>query len=244
MAKLNPVFSGIRVEENVESYASVKGVAVKTLVLLGIAVLSGYLSIVYFGEFILTNTFAYFGCFIGAFIAAIVGQTSPKAAPVASVIYAALEGVVLSLLSFIFEASISGIVLSAVMITATIFGVMLILYLTNIVRATERFMRVLFVIGVSMLVVSLIYLISYLINPTNVLILALTNNPGLLLLIAGLTLVYAAFMLVFDFEKVKTIVSHGFDKRYEWTAALGMMVTIVWIYVEVLRILAIFARRD
>ena len=51
-------------------------------------------------------------------------------------------------------------------------------------------------------------------------------------------------MLVFDFEKVKMIVAHGFDKRYEWTAALGMMVTIVWIYLEVLRLLTIIARRD
>lgn len=244
MAKLNPVFSGIKVEENVESYASVRGVAGKTLLLLGIAVLSGIVSIIYFSETLITNPFALFGCLIGAMIAAIVGQVSPKAAPVASVIYAALEGAVLGLVSFIFESSIAGIVLSAVLITFTIFGVMLILYLTNIIRATERFMRVLFVVGLSMLVISLVYLISFLINPTNVLIMALTNSPGLLLLIAGLTLVYAAFMLVFDFENVKNIVANGFDKRYEWTAALGLMVTIVWIYVKVLRILAIFARRD
>lgn len=244
MAKLNPVFSGIRVEENVESYASVRGVAGKTLLLLGVAVLSGILSIMYFGEFILTNTIVYFGCLIGAMIAAIVGQASPKAAPVASVIYAVLEGAVLGLVSFIFEATIGGIVLSAILITCTIFGVMLILYLTNIIRATERLMRVLFVVGVSMFIISLVYLISYLINPTNMLIVALTNNVGLLILIAGLTLVYASIMLVFDFERVKNIVANGFDKRYEWTAALGLMVTIIWIYVEVLRILAIFARRD
>ena len=244
MAKLNPVFSGIKVEENIDSYASVRGVALKTIILLGVAILSGVLSISYFGAYIVTNPGLYFFCLIGAVIAAIVGQVSPRFAPVASIIYAALEGAVLGLLSFLFEAAITGIVLSAVLITATIFGVMLILYLTNLVRATRRFARLMMVISISMFTISLLYLISYLINPTNVLILALTNNTGLVILIGGLTLLYAAYMLVMDFEQVKMIVSHGFDKRYEWTAALGLMVTIVWIYVEVLRILAIFANRD
>ena len=186
MAKLNPVFSGIKVEENIESYASVKGVAGKTLLLLGVAVLSGILSIMYFGELILTNIFVYFVCVIGAIIAAIVGQVSPKAAPVASIIYAALEGAVLGLVSFVFEVAIGGIVLSAILITCTIFGVMLILYLTNIVKATQRLMRVLFVVGVSMFLISIVYLISYLINPNNLLISAISNNPSVIILIGVL----------------------------------------------------------
>ena len=55
---------------------------------------------------------------------------------------------------------------------------------------------------------------------------------------------YGAFMLAMDFEQVKRVVANGYDKRYEWMTALGLMLTIVWIYVEVIRLLAIIADRD
>jgi uncharacterized YccA/Bax inhibitor family protein len=77
------------------------------------------------------------------------------------------------------------------------------------------------------------------------LIMALTNNTGLVILVSLIVLLYGAFMLAMDFEQVNMIVSNGFDKRYEWMAALGLMVTIIWIYIEVLRLLAILSsRRD
>ena len=74
---------------------------------------------------------------------------------------------------------------------------------------------------------------------------ALTNNTGLVILISVIVLIYGALMLAMDFERVKSIVANGFDKRYEWMAALGLMVTLIWIYIEALRLLAIIAsRRD
>ena len=76
------------------------------------------------------------------------------------------------------------------------------------------------------------------------LVMAFANNSGLVLLMSAFILLYGAFMLVLDFEQVNVIVANGFDKRYEWTAALGLMVTIVWIYIEVLRLLAIISNRD
>lgn len=245
MAKLNPVFSGIRVDEGVETAASVKGVAVKTLLLLGVALLSAILSITYGFELILGNSFAYFAIIITALICGVVGQVNPNAAKLCSFIYAACEGAVLGLVSFMVDAVIGGIVLTAIMITATIFGVMLLLYSTNIIRVTGKFVRVMSSIGITIFVISLVYLISYFIDRNNILITALTSNTGLVLLISGLVLLYGAFMLALDFEQVNVIVANGFDKKYEWTAALGLMVTLIWIYIEVLRILLIFAsRRD
>ena len=241
MAKLNPVFSGIRVEEGINTAASVKGVAGKTLFLLGIAVLSAMLSIMY-ADVVISG---YFIIVLGALICGIAGQLSARAAQVCSIIYAVCEGAMLGLISFLFDAAFSGIVMSAVLITVTIFGVMLFLYSSNIIKVTRRFMRVMSGIGLTLCIVSLVYLISYLINPYNVLVSALANNTGLVLLISALVLIYGAFMLAMDFEQVKSIVANGFDKRYEWMAALGLMVTLIWIYIEVLRILAILAsRRD
>jgi uncharacterized YccA/Bax inhibitor family protein len=244
MAKLNPVFSGIRVDEGIENAASVKGVASKTLLLLVVAVLSAIFSITYGAELIYGNIGVYIAVVFGALICGVVGQISPNAAKVCSIIYAVCEGALLGLLSFLFEAAIGGIVMSAVLITATIFGVMLLLYSTNIIKVTGKFIRVMCGIGITILVVSLVYLISSLINPNNILITALYNNTGILLLISGFTLIYGAFMLALDFENINVIVANGFDKKYEWTASLGLMVTIVWIYVKVLRILAIIASRS
>lgn len=239
MAKLNPVFSGIKVDEGINTAATVKGVGSKTLLLFGIAVLSAVLSLTYLAPVVYGNPATYLLVAIGAVVCGIIGQVNPNAAKVCSIIYSICEGVVLGLISVSFEAQISGIVLSAVLLTGTIFGVMLLLYSTNIIRVTGRFVRVMSGLALTILIVSLVYLISYLFNPNNILIVALSSNPGILLLISGFILLYGAFMLVLDFEQVNMIVAHGFDKKYEWTAALGLMVTLVWIYVEILRILYI-----
>lgn len=243
MAKLNPVFSGIRTDEAIYDVATVKGVALKTFILLGIAVLSAFFSITY-GAAIATNPIMLFVATIGALICGIVGQMNPNAAKVCGVLYAVFEGMMLGLVSFLFEAVIGGIVLSAVLVTFTIFGVMLLLYTTNIIKVTGRFVRIMSTLGISIIIMSLIYSISYLINPNNILIAALTNNTGLLIIVSLFILLYGAFMLAIDFEQVNMTVANGFDKRYEWTAALGLMVTLIWIYIEVLRLLAILSDRD
>lgn len=243
MAKLNPVFSRIKTDEFVTDVATIKGVAIKTFILLGIAILSAVLGIVN-GGLVYNNPIILISVVIGALVCGIVGQVSARAAKVCSILYSVCEGLMLGLVSFVFEAAIGGIVLSAVLITFTIFGIMLLLYSTNIIRVTGRFVKAMMAIGISILVISLIYTISYFINPENILITTLANNTGLLVLVSGLVLLYGAFMLALDFEHVNVIVANGFDKRYEWMASLGLMVTLIWIYVEVLRILAIFANRD
>lgn len=237
--KLNPVFSGIHADEGIQTAATFKGVGGKTLLLFGIAVLSAILSLTYLAPIVYGNIMTYFLISIGAVVCGIIGQMNPNAAKVCSIIYAICEGVVLGLVSVAFGSEVNGIVLTAVLLTGTIFGVMLLLYTSKIIRVTDRFIRVMSGLGITILVISLIYLISFLINPNNLLISALANNTGIVLLMGGFILLYAAFMLVLDFEQVNIIVSNGFDKKYEWTAALGLMVTLVWIYVEVLRILYI-----
>ena len=128
MAKLNPVFSGIKAEEGIETAASIKGVAGKTLFLLLIAVVSAVASITVAAPLIVENPMILFVVMIGALVCGVLGQVSPNAAKVASVLYAVCEGVLLGLVSFAFDAMIGGIVLTAILLTATIFGVMLFLF--------------------------------------------------------------------------------------------------------------------
>ena len=242
MAKLNPVFSGIRVDEGIETAATVKGVSMKTVLLLGITVLSAFFSLTIGAELIYGNMGFYVAVLLGTIFSGVIGQTSPNAAKICSFIYAACEGALLGLVSFMFDAYISGIVLTAILITFTIFGVMLFLYTTNIIKVTGRMMKVMTSIAISIFIVSVVITITSLINPSNVLIVALYHNPSLMLIVSLFILIYGALMLAIDFEQVRIIVSNGFDKRYEWMAALGLMVTIVWIYVQVLRILSILLR--
>ena len=244
MAKLNPVFSGIKVDEGIETAASVKGVAIKTIFLLVIAVISAVASITVAAPMIMENPMSLFVICIVALVCGVLGQLNPNAAKVASVIYAVCEGALLGLVSFAFDAMTGGIVMTAVLLTATIFGVMLFLYSTNIVKVTGRFIKAMIGIGISIFVMGVIYIISSIVSPGNILVAAFTYNTGLMIGVSALILIYGAFMLVLDFEEVSIIVANGFDKKYEWTAALGLMVTIVWIYLEVLRLLAIFANRD
>ena len=243
MAKLNPVFSGIKVEEGIDNVASFKGVTAKTALLLGVAVLSAFLSITVGAGYIYDNPFTLFIVAIGAVICGIAGQVSANAAKLCSILYAVFEGVLLGLVSFAFDAAFSGIVMTAVLITATLFGVMLLLYSTNIIKVNGTFLRAMTTIGITIFAISLIYFISFIIDRNNILISALVANPGLVLLIEGFILLYGAFMLAFDFEQVNIFVANGFDKRYEWMASLGLMVTLIWIYIKVLRILAILMSR-
>ena len=154
MAKLNPVFSGIKVDEGIETAASVKGVAIKTIFLLVIAVISAVASITVAAPLIVENPMSLFVICIVALVCGVLGQLNPNAAKVASVIYAVCEGALLGLVSFAFDAMTGGIVMTAVLLTATIFGVMLFLYSTNIVRVTGRFIKVMIGIGISILVKS------------------------------------------------------------------------------------------
>ena len=181
---------------------------------------------------------------IGIVVVSVIGQTKPETAKICSIIYALLEGLFLGLISFFFETVVSGIILTAIMITATLFSVMLLLFTTNTLRATGRFTKFMMSVGITIAVISLVYFVSYLFNPNNVLALTLASSPMLLLLISGIILIYGALMLILDFENIRAIIEYGFDKRYEWMAALGLMITLIWIYVEALRIVAIFADRN
>ena len=239
MAKLNPVFSGIRASEGYSTAASVQGVAKKTFLLFGIAVLSALLSLTVFADIVYGSFAGLILVFIGALVFGIIGQVSPNASKVCSIGYAICEGAVLGLISISFESEVNGIIQTAVLLTGTIFGVMLLLYSTNIVRATERFVRVMAGIGLTIIIIGLVYLISFIINPNNALVEAFAYYPGLIVLMSVIILLYAAFMLIMDFEEVNRIVANGFDEKYEWMAALGLMVTVVWIYIEVLRLLYI-----
>ena len=125
--------------------------------------------------------------------------------------------------------------LQAVGTTLAVFGVMLFLYRTRVLRVTDKFRRI--VIGAT-LGVAVLYLVSFVISllGANVSFISSSSGFGILfsLFVAGL----AAFNLALDFDFIEQGEKMALPRRMEWFAALGLLVTLVWLYLEVLRLLA------
>jgi len=177
---------------------------------------------------------AFVGAIIG-FIAVMVTVFKPMTSHILGPVYAVGQGLFVGALSKMFDATYSGIVVQAVGTTLAVFGVMLFLYRTRILRVTDKFRRI--VIGAT-LGVMVFYLASFVFSMfgANVSFLSSSSGVGILfsLFVAGL----AAINLALDFDFIERGEAMGLPRRMEWFAALGLLVTLVWLYLEVLRLLA------
>ena len=177
---------------------------------------------------------AFAGAIVG-FIAVMVTVFKPMTSHILGPIYAVGQGLFVGALSKMFDATYSGIVVQAVGTTLAVFGVMLFLYRTRILRVTDKFRCI--VIGAT-LGVMVFYLASFVFSMfgANVSFLSSSSGVGILfsLFVAGL----AAFNLALDFDYIERGEAMGLPRRMEWFAALGLLVTLVWLYLEVLRLLA------
>jgi uncharacterized YccA/Bax inhibitor family protein len=177
---------------------------------------------------------AFVGAIVG-FIAVMVTVFKPMTSHILGPVYAVGQGLFVGALSKMFDATYSGIVVQAVGTTLAVFGVMLFLYRTRILRVTDKFRRI--VIGAT-LGVMVFYLASFVFSMfgANVSFFSSSSGVGILfsLFVAGL----AAFNLALDFDFIERGEAMGLPRRMEWFAALGLLVTLVWLYLEVLRLLA------
>lgn len=177
---------------------------------------------------------AWIGMIIG-FVAVIIASFKPMNAHILGPIYAVGQGLFVGAISKIFNTVYPGIVVPAVGATLAVFGVMLFLYRTRILQVTNKFRRV--VIGAT-LGVMVFYFASFIfgILGGNTSFLSSSSGLGILfsLFVAGL----AAFNLALDFDYIERSAKIGLPRRMEWFAALGLLVTLVWLYLEILRLLA------
>ncbi len=175
------------------------------------------------------------GGVIVGFIAVIALRFKPQYAKILGPVYAIAEGLFVGAVSRYYETYQNGIVPMAVGATIAVFGVMLLLYKTNIIKVTDRFKRI--VMGAT-LGIMVFYGVTLLINlfGGNVSFLS-SNSPmsiGFSFLVAGL----AAFNLALDFDFIEKGSAQGLPKQMEWVAAIGLLVTVVWLYLEILRLLS------
>jgi uncharacterized YccA/Bax inhibitor family protein len=173
---------------------------------------------------------------LGGFIVAMVTIFKQTWAPVTAPIYALLEGLVLGGLSAVFEAHYPGIALEAVGLTFGTLFVMLFLYQSGLIKVTQKFrMGVVAATGGIMV----FYFLTLLLSMFHITLFSSVFGSGMIGIGFSLFVVaIAALNLVLDFDFVEQGVTVGAPKYMEWYAAFGIMVTLVWLYLEMLRLLS------
>lgn len=247
----NPVFNPNLYENNVYTDVSNETMSINgTLQITGfmglILMLSAYFCWSRFslGYTDMTYMLMGFGGIVGFILAIVISfmgtNSHYKSVKYLIPVYSACEGLLLGGLSAPLEDSYPGIVSSALIGTFAALFAMLALYGMGIIRATEKFRSVIFIATLSILAVYIVDLVGHFFGHS-VPILYSTSNAGML--ISGVFVVIAALNLIIDFDFIEQCVQRRFPKDYEWYGAFGLMVTIVWLYVEILRLLAKSRRR-
>ena len=170
---------------------------------------------------------------IVTFVLLITTMFAKTVHPVVAVVYAAAQGVAVGAISKVFEAFYEGIIFQAVSATLVVFGVSLFLFRSGKVRATSKFRKVMMV-GMSSYLIFIVGNFVYSLISGNSL-----RSGGFGLVIGLIAVVLAAMALISDFDNITNAVQAGAPRKYSWLAAFGLVVTLIWLYLELLRIIAI-----
>ena len=172
---------------------------------------------------------------IGGLVTALITSFVPKISPFTAPVYAAFEGLFLGGISVVFEARFPGVVIQAIGLTIAILTMMLFLYGTGIVRATEKFkLGVVAATGA----VFLVYLVSFVASFFGVRI-PFIHESGLIGIgFSAAVVVIAALNLILDFDFIEQGVRARAPKYMEWYGGFSLLVTLVWMYLEILRLLS------
>jgi uncharacterized YccA/Bax inhibitor family protein len=172
---------------------------------------------------------------IAGFVVALITVFKKKAAPVTAPIYAACQGVMLGGISSLFESRFPGIVMQAVLLTFGTLGALLLAYTSRLIKVTENFK-----LGIVAATggIALCYLVSMILGFFGVQIPMIYGSGLVGIIFSAVVVVVAALNLVLDFDFIEQGAEQGAPKYMEWYAAFGLIVTLVWLYMEILRLLS------
>jgi uncharacterized YccA/Bax inhibitor family protein len=172
---------------------------------------------------------------IGGFIVALITIFKKNLAPITAPIYAVLEGLFLGGLSAMFEARFPGIAVQAIFGTFGVMGALLLAYRTGLIKATENFKLGVFAATGG---IALLYLVSLMMGFFGKSIPFIHSTGPIGIGFSVFVVIIAALNLVLDFDFIEKGEEVGAPKYMEWYAAFGLLVTLVWLYVEMLRLLS------
>ena len=238
----NPMVRNPQVDEIVLENApmTVSGAVNKTMILVGIVVLTAF-----FGWSVCAKGYAdrvnlmMIVSSVAGFILAMIAFFKPKTAPLTAPAYAICEGLLVGAVSFAYNSLYSGIVVNAIAITIVALLSMLLLYKTKIIQATETFRKVIFTATVAIAIFYFVGFIGALIGHPMTIFNGGIYGIGISLVIC----VVAALNFILDFDFVERG-QNRLPDYFEWYSGLSLLVTVIWLYFEILRLLAQLNRRN
>ena len=223
----NTFNSGLDVSETMTINGTVNKTAISLFLLIG----TGYFT---FG---VINPIILIVCGIGGFITAIVTVFKKQWAPITVPIYAILEGGLLGGVSFMYNSMYNGIVTDAIFLTVGILLSLLFAYRSGLIKPTENFKLGIFAATGGIAIVYIINMVMGFFG-SSMGVMQIDNASPMSIGFSVVVVVIAALNLVLDFDFIEEGAESGAPKYTEWYGAFGLLVTLIWLYLEILRLLA------
>ena len=229
----NPVLSNstFNSADNTTKQMTIEGTVNKTAISLFLLVGTGYLSFEAMSPIMLIS------CGVGGFIVALITIFKKKWAPITVPIYAILEGGLLGGISYMYNKMYEGIVLNAICLTIGILLSLLMAYRSGLIKPSENFK-----LGIAAATggIGIVYLINFVMGfyGSGMGVMSINNSSMMSIGFSLVVIVIAALNLVLDFDFIEEGAEKGAPKYMEWYGAFGLLVTLIWLYLEILRLLA------
>jgi uncharacterized YccA/Bax inhibitor family protein len=235
-----PTGPGYPVAPTAAEPMTIDDVVVKTVTLLGVTGISAIAAWNLIPDALLGA--AWIGAALVGLVLGLIISFSRMANPALVVVYAVVEGAFVGLVSKFYQefAGYRGIVLQAVVATFGVFFIMAFLYRSRVIRATPRFTRGLIAAIAGVFAIMLINFVLSLFGVNT----GLRSNGALGIIFSLVCIVLAALSFILDFDQIEQGVRMGLPRRYSWTAAFGILVGLIWLYLEILRLLSFTSSRD
>lgn len=243
MSTSNPVFKEYSKFSTAPSWqntlpATIEGIITKTAMSLLMVMAVAAVTFVFMPPALLTPITI--GTALAALVAAFVVASRREVKPAHIAVYSLIEGVFLGGVTLLFETLYPGIAFQAVVATVIVAGVTLALFRSGVIRATPRFRRMVMVATLALVAVYLVNLLLSLFS-VHTGIIEIGPSAGMLSwAVSAIAVALATFNLVVDFDDAQNMVNNRAPAQEEWRAAFGLMVTLVWLYIELLRVISYF----
>ena len=229
----NPVLSKKTFNNSIsrDNKMTIEGTVNKTAISLFLLIGAGYLT------FNTVNLVLLIGCGIGGFILAIITFFKKEWSPITVPIYAVLEGGMLGGISYTYNSLYDGIVTNAILLTVGILVSLLIAYRSGYIKPTENFKLGIFAATGG---IAIVYLINFFMgfSGSSLGLMSINNASPISIGFSIVVVIIAALNLVLDFDFIEEGAEKGAPKYMEWYGAFGLLVSLIWLYLEILRLLA------
>jgi len=229
----NPVLSKKTFTNTISSsdQMTIEGTVNKTAISLFLLVGTGYFT------FDVISPVLLIGAGIGGFILALVTIFKKEWAPITVPLYAILEGALLGGISYMYNTSYNGIVTNAILLTVGILVSLLIAYRSGYIKATENFKLGIFAATGG---IAIVYFVNFIMGffGSGLGVMSINNASPLSIGFSIVVVIIASLNLVLDFDFIEEGAEKGAPKYMEWYGAFGLLVTLIWLYLEILRLLA------